>query len=209
MKKIFILSLIFSLSSIMPLMAEKKLSDSQNQSVQLSRCNFFKGDFLGIDECGYIEEYIPLKRTLSNDTGFLTIRSNYLIKNAVLGKFIARNFPDFESMTKPHNIYKNSCSDSKGECNEEEMAAFRCKNFPKINFELVLYMLLNKEIKQGLYTPNYFQVNTNSGNYLVEEPFRVMWYLDNYNIAISGYDAFLKNDLKNKILVDNYKKICR
>lgn len=111
--------------------------------------------------------------------------------------------------TKSYPNHKYTCLGSVSECNEEEKAALRCKNFPKISFELVLKMLLNDEIKQGFYTPNYFQVNTNSGEYIVEEPRRVMWYLDKYDITISGYDAFLENDLKNKSVIDNYKKICR
>ena len=46
MKKIFFLSLIFSLSSIIPLMAENKLSDSSTQIVESNSRKFSKTDLL-------------------------------------------------------------------------------------------------------------------------------------------------------------------
>ena len=45
MKKIFFLSLIFSLSLIMPLMAEKNLSDSKSKIIELKPQKFYENDF--------------------------------------------------------------------------------------------------------------------------------------------------------------------
>ena len=83
------------------------------------------------------------------------------------------------------------------------------QNFPKLSIEEFFKKLSKNEIKKGFYTPTYFQVNTISGEYIIEEPLQVMWYLDKYNIAVSGYNAFLNNDIKNKIYIENYKLICR
>ena len=46
MKKIFFLSLIFSLSSIAPLMAENKLSDSSTQIIESNQRKFSKTDLV-------------------------------------------------------------------------------------------------------------------------------------------------------------------
>ena len=56
MKKIFFLSLIFSLSSIIPLMAENKLSDSSTQIVESNSRKFSKTDLVLKEGIFYLKD---------------------------------------------------------------------------------------------------------------------------------------------------------
>ena len=66
MKKIFFLSLIFSLSSIIPLMAENKLFDSSTQNDESNQRRFSKTDLVLKEGIFYLKDSdIPYSGKLS------------------------------------------------------------------------------------------------------------------------------------------------
>ena len=76
MKKIFSLSLIFTLSSFIPVLAENKLSNSNDQTIKLNPRKLFKGNLLDREGIFYLKDSdIPYSgKVIYEKTYFPTIR---------------------------------------------------------------------------------------------------------------------------------------